>query len=230
MKTMKKIVAVLMVIVMAAALAPTAFAALLPTSYDIWICDTQITEKNKDDVFNDGTISYDPETSTLTLNDAFIAASGMRNSGITVGNSYYPVETLNIVLNGDSYIYGKESASNSSISAGIHCYYCTALNFKGDGTATIKGYDNGSYTAAGIYGSQSTTLNVESGKLTIIGKNFKYYSFTDDCRVKESSDSFTVTHKSLNPLDSFFDIIAEFAKMIGDFFISIGNFFKNIFR
>lgn len=230
MKTTKKIIAVLMVIVMAAAMAPTAFAALLPTSYDIWICDTQITEKNKDDVFNDGTISYDPETFTLTLNDAFIAASGLRTSGITVGNSYNPVETLNIVLNGDSYIYGKEASTSSTICAGINCYYCTALNFSGDGTAKIKGYDNGSYTAAGIYGGQSTTVNVESGKLTIIGKNFKYYSFTADCRVIENAEGFTVTHKSANPLDSFFDIIAELVKAIGDFFISIGNFFKNLFQ
>lgn len=36
----------------------------------VWIGNTQISYQNKDDVLNDGTISYDPITRTLTLNNA----------------------------------------------------------------------------------------------------------------------------------------------------------------
>lgn len=223
MKSLKKILAIMMIVVLSAAFAPTAFAAILPSSYNIWICDTLVTSINKNDVFGDGTIKYDPETKTLTLTDAFIAASGLRNSGITVGNAYEPVNELNIELVGDSYIYGEQNASGNAICAGINCFYCDSLNFKGDGTVTIKGYENENYTPAGIYGGQGTTVNVESGKVTIIGKNFKYYDFTDDCRVRELSDRFVVTHKSPNPIVNFFTAI-------GDFFVMIGNFFKNIFR
>lgn len=230
MKIMKKILAIFMIFVMAAAFAPTASAALTGTSYYIWVRDTQITSNNKDDVFGDGTISFDPETYTLTLKDAFIAPASLRNAGITVGTSFDRVDVLNIELVGDSYIYGKENSTGSSICAGINCYYCDTLNFKGEGTATIKGYENSSYTPAGIYGSQSTTVNVESGKLTVIGKNFKYYTFSDDCSVRETSDSFVVTHKGTNPFGGIFDAISAFFSAIGEFFISIGKFFKNLFK
>ncbi|MCQ2485052.1 MAG: hypothetical protein MJ168_06935 [Clostridia bacterium] len=223
MKTFKKILAVLMIVVLSVSFAPTAFAGILPTSYNIWVCDTLITSINKADVFGDGTIKYDPETKTLTLTDAFIAASTLRTSGITVGSAYESVDILNIELVGDSYIYGKQNSTGNTICAGINCFYCEALNFKGDGTVTVKGYESEKYTPAGIYGGQGTTVNVESGKVTIVGKNFKYYSFTDDCRVRESKDSFVVTHKNPNPFISFFEVI-------GDFFVSIGNFFKNLFK
>lgn len=223
MKTFKKILAVFMIAVMALSFSTTAFAGILPSSYNIWVCDTLITSINKDDVFGDGTIKYDPDTKTLTLTDAFIAASNLRTSGITVGSAYESVDVLNIELVGDSYIYGKQNATSSTICAGINCFYCGSLNFKGDGTVTVKGYESEKYTPAGIYGGQGTTVNVESGKVTIAGKNFKYYSFTDDCRVRESKDSFVVTHKNPNPFISFFEAI-------GDFFVSIGNFFKNLFK
>ena len=45
-------------------------------SYEIFIAGTQVTELNKDDVLGDGTVSYDAETNTLTLNGADIEAEG----------------------------------------------------------------------------------------------------------------------------------------------------------
>lgn len=41
-------------------------------AYDIWVKGIQITENNKADVLGDGTVSYDPETNTLTLDNAKI--------------------------------------------------------------------------------------------------------------------------------------------------------------
>ena len=40
--------------------------------YDIFIAGKQVTDKNKDNVMGDGTVSFDPETNTLTLNGANI--------------------------------------------------------------------------------------------------------------------------------------------------------------
>ena len=43
-----------------------------PTLYNVWVAGTQVTSKNTSDVFDDGTVSYDAETQTLTLNNATI--------------------------------------------------------------------------------------------------------------------------------------------------------------
>ena len=45
-------------------------------SYEILIAGIQVTELNKDDILGDGTVSYDAETNTLTLNGANIEAEG----------------------------------------------------------------------------------------------------------------------------------------------------------
>ncbi len=61
------------------ALGQVAYAAdVEPTSYDLWVGGIQVTDANKDDVFKDaetsceGTVSFDPESCTLTLKDATI--------------------------------------------------------------------------------------------------------------------------------------------------------------
>ena len=45
-----------------------------PTLYNVWVAGTQVTSKNASDVFDDGTVSYDAETQTLTLNNATITS------------------------------------------------------------------------------------------------------------------------------------------------------------
>lgn len=40
-----------------------------PITYNLWVGGTEVTEQNAHDVFGDGTVSYDPATNTLTLND-----------------------------------------------------------------------------------------------------------------------------------------------------------------
>ena len=230
MNMKKKILAVLLAVITVASLAVPAMAAnIVGNFYPIWINSTQITDGNKLDVLRDGgSIKFDPETYTLTLTDATVKATGLRNSGITVGTSLEaPVEKLNIELVGDSYVYGNANSSTAlnMVCAGLNCYYCKEVNFCGDGKVTFTGYENSTYTPAGIYGNNTTTVNVESGTVRIVGKNFKYYQFSDDCAVAENSDGFTVTHKTFAIL-SFFK---ELAQAIGNFFISIGKFFKNLF-
>ena len=42
-------------------------------TYDLWVAGKQVTETNQNDVLGNGTVSYDPNTHTLTLNDAFLS-------------------------------------------------------------------------------------------------------------------------------------------------------------
>lgn len=45
-------------------------------NYDLWVAGTQVTKSNQSDVLGDGTVSYDPTTNTLTLNDADLTLDG----------------------------------------------------------------------------------------------------------------------------------------------------------
>lgn len=225
----KKVLSVILAVLTVASLAiPASAGNIIGNFYPVWINNTQITDANKNDVLKDGgSIKFDPETYTLTLTDATVKATGLRNSGITIGTSIDdPVQKVNIELVGDSKIYGNSAPSTAlkTICAGLHCYNCREVNFCGDGTATFTGYDNATYTAAGIYGNNTTKVNVESGTVKIVGKGYKYYQFTDDCSVKENADGFTVTHKAFS-----FSFLKDIFKAIGEFFVSIGNFFKNLF-
>jgi surface protein len=65
--------------------------------YDLWIAGTQASALNKNDILGDGKVSFDPETNTLTLNNANIhAATGY---GIQSKLSY-----VKIVLIGENTI------------------------------------------------------------------------------------------------------------------------------
>lgn len=46
-------------------------------TYDLWVAGKQVTKSNQSDVLEDGgTVSYDPDTHTLTLNDADLTLDG----------------------------------------------------------------------------------------------------------------------------------------------------------
>lgn len=45
-------------------------------TYNLWVAGKQVTETNQNDVLGDGTVSYDPDTHTLTLKQADLTLSG----------------------------------------------------------------------------------------------------------------------------------------------------------
>ena len=51
-------------------------------TYDLWVAGKQVTETNQNDVLGDGTVSYDPDTHTLTLKDANLTLSDNAEDGI----------------------------------------------------------------------------------------------------------------------------------------------------
>lgn len=52
-------------------------------TYDLWVAGKQVTETNQNDVLGDGgSVKFDPNTHTLTLNDADLTLSGDAEEGI----------------------------------------------------------------------------------------------------------------------------------------------------
>ena len=51
-------------------------------NYDLWVAGTQVTKSNRSDVLGDGTVSYDPGTHTLTLNQANLTLDEDAEEGI----------------------------------------------------------------------------------------------------------------------------------------------------
>ena len=111
-----------------------------------------ITPENCTDVLGDGTVSYDPTTNTLTLNNYVYNGEGalVDEGGYMAIMADIPTEGLTIVLVGTNSI-----TVSGSDSAG--------MVFFGEGNLTIKG--NGSLSTNTImYG---ITVQTDSGKLTI---------------------------------------------------------------
>ena len=52
-------------------------------TYDLWVAGTQVTKTNQNDVLGDGTVSYDPDTHTLTLNNAHLTLGEDAEEGIS---------------------------------------------------------------------------------------------------------------------------------------------------
>lgn len=77
----KKLFAILLSIVMVAGLLPATAMAAEPTVYDIWVDGVQVTSENKDNLCG-GTVSYDPATHTLSLNNATLDSETMSDYGI----------------------------------------------------------------------------------------------------------------------------------------------------
>ena len=96
------------------------FPALSDT-YDLWIAGTQVTKQNRDDILGDGKVTFDMNTSTLTLQNANISLSG--NDGITS-----KVPDLKIKVLGQNSITIANSGRGVSID-----------NDSGDGSVTFLG-------------------------------------------------------------------------------------------
>lgn len=84
---------------MVVGLLPVTALAADPTVYAIWVDGVQVTSENKDNLCS-GTVSYDPATHTLSLNNATLDNDTMSDYGI---NTIIP-STLKIRLTGTNSI------------------------------------------------------------------------------------------------------------------------------
>ena len=161
----KKLFAILLSIVMVAGLLPATALAAEPTVYDIWVDGVQVTSENKDNLFS-GTVSYDPTTHTLSLNNATLGNDTMSDYGI---KTTIP-STLKIRLTGTNSITRTDPGGG----VGIYLNYSNSVEITGDGTLVInvigENYD-GISTGADVKISDkaNVTINAEGG-LGIAGR------------------------------------------------------------
>lgn len=171
----KRILSLLLILAMALSLLPTAVLAdEAETDYGITIVSpdatTQIdvTSKNYKDVMLDGTVSYDPETKVLTLNDAnlgCIRASQIQkpltlrlvgDNTITTPQGIYSnaltMDSLSIEGNGRLHVKAQLYAAN---------FYVGISYQQSGGEVTLEGF--------GVLNGSSGSVKLTGGKLTLIG-------------------------------------------------------------
>jgi len=161
----KKLFAILLSIVMVAGLLPATALAAEPTVYDIWVDGVQVTSENKDNLFS-GTVSYDPTTHTLSLNNATLDNDTMSDYGI---KTTIP-STLKIRLTGTNSITRTDPGGG----VGIYLNYSNSVEITGDGTLVInvigENYD-GISTGADVKISDKARVIINSeGGLGIAGR------------------------------------------------------------
>lgn len=114
-------------------------------TYDLYIAGTQVTSENADDILGDGTVSFNPDTSTLTLDNATIEADndtmGIRSNNFSEG--------ITIQLNGYNQILTEEGR-------GIYGSFSDFI-IKGTQTDTLK------------IESDGACIQVDNSNLTIDG-------------------------------------------------------------
>ena len=158
----KKLFAILLSIVMVAGLLPATALAAEPTVYDIWVDGVQVTSETKDNLCG-GTVSYDPTTHTLSLNNATLDNDTMSDYGI---KTIIP-NTLKIRLTGTNSITRTSPGGGMGIAP-------NSVEITGDGTLKInvigENYDGISAGAdVKISDKAKVIINAEGG-LGITGR------------------------------------------------------------
>ncbi|MBQ1302242.1 MAG: S-layer homology domain-containing protein [Firmicutes bacterium] len=136
--------------------------------YYIWVAGTWVTDANKADVLGDGTVSYDPGTATLTLNNANITGKEFSENyavGIYTGRPStpgdYPDVTIRLV--GDNKVTSPYHEINSyGITGGGR-----SLTITGSGSLTVE---SGIAVKGDSYAIEtSNKLIIESGTIHATG-------------------------------------------------------------
>lgn len=92
------------------------FTALGAESYGICVSGTEITDENYADVFGNGTVSFDPEAETLTLNGAGITAQYLDDAYYGIFIEREKEVTINVTA--ESTVIGEEN--EGAILCGIY--------------------------------------------------------------------------------------------------------------
>ena len=161
----KKLLAILLSTVMIVGLLPVTALAEDPTVYDIWVDGIQVTSENKDNLCN-GTVSYDPTTHTLSLNNATLDNDTMSDYGI---KTIIP-NTLKIRLTGTNSITRTCSGGGIGIAPNSN----NSVEITGEGTLVInvngENYD-GISAGADVRISDKAKVRINSeGGLGIAGR------------------------------------------------------------
>lgn len=139
----------------------------VPVLYKLLVAGTIVKTGNKDDVLGDGTVRFDPETSTLTLTNANILTDKEE--------AIYTEINLNIVLEGENTLSGSNAGIGASSDirltiSGPGSLYATG-SICGIGSAYLTIKDNAQVKAeGGSYGIYAAISTFEGEKTIIMMK------------------------------------------------------------
>lgn len=160
-------------------------------NYDLWVAGTQVTKSNQSNVLGDGTVSYDPATHTLTLNNAHLTLGNHAEEGVsscidsdltddmltitgtaTLSNAVGIMTVGPLTLDGATLTLTGESGDGveDAIRAGSQCDKDITIQ---NSTVTIAGTNaEGNFFQFGIRCGKLTvansTLNVKAGGSAIV--------------------------------------------------------------
>lgn len=125
-------------------------------TYDLWVAGTQVKKTNQKDVLDDGTVSYDPNTHTLTLNNAYLTPDGDANFTYCIDSELTDMLTIT----------GTATLSNAD---GILTEGPLTLK---DATLTLTGNIDGDIGEDAIRtGRSDEDITIQNSTVTIAGTN-----------------------------------------------------------
>ena len=129
-------------------------------NYDLWVAGTRVTKTNQSNVLDDGSVSYDPDTRILTLNDANLTRSVDADDDVY---SWIDSELTDMLT-----ITGKATLSDA---VGIRTTGPLTLD---NATLTLTGDNNeedGVVDDAIRAGSSNEDITIQNSTVTIAGKS-----------------------------------------------------------
>ncbi|MBE6734058.1 MAG: hypothetical protein E7563_01780 [Ruminococcaceae bacterium] len=137
------------------------------TLYDVYVGDAYVTSSNANDIFGDGTVSFDADTNTLTLNNADIQAKSLDGMGTGIFAYYMD---LTIELRGENTITAEGSENDSNYGILVSGGKLTVRSID-DGSLTINAGDAvedvyGIYTSPGMYNEEGL-LKFDNADVTV---------------------------------------------------------------
>ena len=148
-------------------------------TYNLWVAGKQVTKTNQSNVLGDGTVSYDPDTHTLTLNNAHLTLDGAAGGYCCIDSQL--AEELTIT--------GTATLSNADgiITAGPLTLKNADLTFTGN----IDGDIGDDAIRAG---RSDEDITIQNSKVTIAGTNSEgnFFQFGIRC------GKLTVANSTLN--------------------------------
>ena len=155
-----------------ALLLSTAVFTAIPASavvhnYGIYVGGIQVNEDNAADVLEDGTVSYDPTTNTLTLNNATITECFTEEffGEDTYFGIYCEANEFNLQLVGENTIYLSEGKDNDNYYA---VYSSGAMNVGGNGSLSVTSF--GGIVAMGNLTVKDCSLDFSGTGVVSMGK------------------------------------------------------------
>lgn len=142
-------------------------------SYSIWVQGWLVNSANKDDILGDGTVSYDPDTKTLTLNNAIIQYEN--GNGISFDGDTIIIAGTGSIIGSTIGIYARNGSVTVTGSFNEITGVSKGISAKGD--VVISGsVDNISGGANGIHshnGNISITGTINEVDATNTGSSLR---------------------------------------------------------